>query len=131
MNKNYVYDLETYPNFFCGVFNSEGQETVFEISARKNDYEELLEFYENINLAIGFNNIRFDAQVMQHLIKNKKTFVNKQGSELTAEIYEFVQNLIDATNNGGFPPYAEWHFSTRQIDLFLINHYNNKNRLTS
>ena len=37
--KNYICDLETYPNLFCGVFNTEGKETVFEISARKNDYE--------------------------------------------------------------------------------------------
>ena len=25
--KNYVYDLETYLNLFCGVFNSNGVET--------------------------------------------------------------------------------------------------------
>ena len=67
--KNYVYDLETYPNFFCGVFNCEGKELVYEISARKNDYEKLLKFYQNdINYAIGFNNIRFDAQEADALI---------------------------------------------------------------
>ena len=131
--KNYIYDLETYPNLFCGVFNTEGKETVFEISARKNDYEKLLEFYtdKNIKYAIGFNNIRFDAQVMHWLCLNSKNLRLKQGSEISKEIFEFVQKLIASTNDGGFPPYAEWHFKTKQIDLFLINHYNNKNKMTS
>ena len=131
--KNYVYDLETYPNLFCGVFNSEGQEQVFEISARKNNYDELMDFYspENIRYAIGFNNIKFDAQVMHYLQLNRAEFKNKLGSELCKIIYEFVQRLIDKTNNGEFPPYAEWHFKVPQIDLFLINHYDNKNKMTS
>ena len=131
--KNYIYDLETYPNLFYGVFNTEGKETVFEISARKNDYEKLLEFYtdENIKYAIGFNNIKFDAQVMHWLCLNSKNLRLKQGSEISKEIFEFVQKLIASINDRGFPPYAEWHFKTKQIDLFLINHYNNKNKMTS
>lgn len=133
--KNYVYDLETYQNFFCGVFNNEGQELTFEISARKNQYEELLEFYtpENIRYAIGFNNVKFDAQVMHYLAVNEKTFRNLQGSEICKLVYDFVQKLIEKTNAvpKQFPPYAEWHFKVQQIDLFLINHYDNKNKMTS
>lgn len=131
--KNYTYDLETYQNLFCGVFNCEGQEKVFEISARKNDYNELMEFYtpENIRFAIGFNNVKFDAQVLQFLISNQKTFKNELGSKICKSIYDFVQKLIEKTNLGEFPPYAEWHFKVRQLDLFLINHYNNKNKMTS
>ena len=131
--KNYIYDLETYPNLFCGVFNTEGKETVFEISARKNDYEKLLEFYtdENIKYAIGFNNIKFDAQILHYLVSNKELFIKKQGSELVSLIFLFAQKVIPSTYDGGFPPYAEWNFGVKQIDLFLINHYNNKNKMTS
>lgn len=131
--KNYVYDLETYQNMFCGVFNSEGQEKVFEISARKNDLEELLKFYtpENIRYCIGFNNIRFDAQVLHYIYKNKDVFKHTVGSEICRYIYDFVQELIQITNSGDFPPYAEWHFKVAQIDLFLMNHYDNKNKMTS
>ena len=131
--KNYIYDLETYPNLFCGVFNTEGKETVFEISARKNDYEKLLEFYtdENIKYAIGFNNIKFDAQILHYLVSNKELFIKKQGSELVSLIFLFAQKVISSTYDGGFPPYAEWNFGVKQIDLFLINHYNNKNKMTS
>lgn len=131
--KNYVYDLETYQNLFCGIFNSEGKELTFEISARKNDYEELMEFYtpENIRYAIGFNNVKFDAQVMHYLGVNYKSFRLLRGSEICKLVYEFVQKLIEKTNAGEFPPYAEWHFKVQQIDLFLINHYDNKNKMTS
>lgn len=131
--KNYIYDLETYPNLFCGVFNTEGKETVFEISARKNDYEKLLEFYtdKNIKYAIGFNNIKFDAQILHYLVSNKELFIKKQGSELVSLIFLFAQKVISSTYDGGFPPYAEWNFGVKQIDLFLINHYNNKNKMTS
>ena len=133
MKKNYVYDLETYQNLFCGVFNSSGEEKVFEISARKNDLEDLLEFYtpENIKYAIGFNNVKFDAQVLQYLISNQKEFLTLQGSQICKLVYNFVQKIIATMNEGGFPPYQEWKFPVKQIDLFLINHYDNKNKMTS
>lgn len=131
--KNYIYDLETYQNFFCAVFNTEGKDRVFEISARKNDLDELIRFYDakNINFVIGFNNVKFDAQVMHYLVVNYQKFKHLQGSELTKIIYDFVQALIEKTNKKEFPPYAEWHFTVKQIDLFLINHYDNKNKMTS
>ena len=131
--KNYVYDLETYQNMFCGVFNSEGHEKVFEISARKNNLEELISFYtpENIRYAIGFNNVKFDAQVLHHVWKNREMYKFMMGSEICRDIYDFVQELIQKTNAGEFPPYAEWHFKVPQIDLFLMNHYDNKNKMTS
>jgi hypothetical protein len=131
--KNYIYDLETYQNFFCGVFNNQGEEEVFEISARKNDYEALCDFYNPafIKFAIGFNNARFDAQVMQYLINNRAKFSKLQGSELTKLIYDFVQSIIKKADLKEFLPYAEWSVTVPQIDLFLINHYNNKNKMTS
>lgn len=133
MKKNYVYDLETYQNLFCGVFNSSGEEKVFEISARKNDLEDLLDFYtpDNIQYAIGFNNVKFDAQVLQYLISNQKEFLTLQGSQICKLVYNFVQKIIATMNEGGFPPYQEWKFPVKQIDLFLINHYDNKNKMTS
>lgn len=81
---------------FCGVFNSEGQEITFEISARRNQLEELLEFYtpENIRDAIGFNNLKFDAQVLHYIQVNQKQFLTLQGSEICRKIYDFVQDLI-------------------------------------
>lgn len=132
MKKTYVYDLETYPNFFCGVFNCKGEEEVFEISARINDYDMLMDFYENnIQYAIGFNNVRFDAQIMQYLLNNREQFSLIQGSELVKMIFTFAQSVIQKANAKEFLPYAEWNTTVPQIDLYAINHYNNKARITS
>ena len=35
--RNYIYDIETYPNFFCAIFKSGSVIHTFEISERKND----------------------------------------------------------------------------------------------
>lgn len=131
--KIYTYDFETYINLFCAVFNHLGSEIVFEISARKNDYEEFCKFYtpENIKYAIGFNNVRFDAQIAQYLINNYSRFRLMQGSELVKLIYDFAQSVIEKSRNKEFLPFAEWNITIPQIDLFLINHYNNKNKMTS
>ncbi len=132
--KIYVYDIETYPNLFCVVFNNGGKDQVFEISARINDYDDLCEFYDpdNIKYCIGFNNVNFDAQVMQYLVSNYDKFKTKQGSELVKIIFEFAQEVIQRSNSkGSFAHYPEWKITVPQIDLFLINHYNNKNKMTS
>ena len=135
--KNYIYDIETYPNFFCVVFNSGGKEIVFEISGRKNDYDKLLKFYKpsNICYAIGFNNVSFDAQVLEWLLSTRVSveFKKLQGSELTKKIFEYAQHVIEIANNpqGGFLPISEWKMVVPQIDLFLQNHYKNKARQTS
>ena len=131
--KIYTYDIETYPNLFCVVFNSGGEESVYEISARINDLEMLVDFYcrDYIKYAIGFNNCGFDAQVLEYLVKNFEKFKHLQGSELVGLIFKFAQEVIEKARNKEFLPYAEWNFTVDQIDLFKIQHYNNKARMTS
>lgn len=131
--KIYTYDLETYPNLFCGVWNHQGEEIVFEISARRNNLEELIEFYrpENIQYAIGFNNAKFDAQIMQFLVNNAGEFLLLQGSKLVKKIFDFAQDIIAKSNAKEFLPYPEWFITVPQIDLYAMNHYDNKNKRTS
>lgn len=131
--KNYTYDLETFMNIFCGVWNHKGEELVFEISARRNNLDELIEFYttDNIEYAIGFNNAKFDAQVMQYLVQNYPEFKTMQGSELVGKIYDFAQDLIRRMNAKEFSPYPEWKITVPQIDLYAMNHYDNQNKRTS
>ena len=130
--KNYIYDLETYPNFFCGVFKCKDEDIVFEISARVNDYDMMCDFYENeIKYAIGFNNVKFDAQIMQYLINNREQFNQMQGSQLVKLIFDFAQSVIQKSRDKEFLPFAEWNTTVPQIDLYAINHYNNKARITS
>lgn len=123
------YDIETFLKIFCVVFKYEGKYLTFEISERKNEIIELIKFLKrcikNKWYSVGFNNVRFDAQILQWILDQKRTNITCQ------EIHAFAQTVIEKANNGEFPPYPEYKLQMLQVDLFLQNHYNNKNRSTS
>lgn len=135
MNTTFIkYDIETFKAIFCVVFKWNDKYITFEISSRKDQEKELREFLEksriNQYFYVGFNNVRFDAQVIQWISENKLGRY-KTGKEKAEAIHEFAQEVIVKSNSKQFLPYAEYDLSIPQIDLFLINHYNNKNRSTS
>lgn len=127
---NYVYDIETYPNFFCAVFANKDEVKVFEISGRKNDLEDLYYFYKpkNIKYCIGYNNVRFDAPILEELVQNYPVWKDLKSSEIVTEIYDFAQKIIESQDKsfsgGGRPKYPEWKLSVPQLDIFLQNGYN-------
>lgn len=125
---NIVYDLELNPNIFIFV----GKEVeskifrVFEISKRKDDRYKLVEYLKNIETMIGFNNVRFDYPILHILIKTLK--IRFSGNALVKILYEKGQELIKQKNmwdNAIKKSYVN------QIDLFLINHYDNYAKSTS
>lgn len=124
-----VYDLETFISIFCVVFKYEDRYLTFEISERKNQTEELVKFIRNGSKAgwyfVGFNNVRFDAQIIQWILDQRRYDITCE------EIHEFTQEVIEKANAKQFPPYPEYKLEFKQIDLFLINHYNNMARSTS
>jgi hypothetical protein len=135
-NKIFVtYDIETFLSIFCVVFKHEDKYKVFEISERVDQYNELIEF---IKIGIsqgwfftGFNNVRFDAQVLQWLIEAKEPFKKLTGKTKAKHIMEFAQSVITKINKKEFPPYQESKLSFQQLDLYLQNHYNNMARSCS
>lgn len=135
--KSYVYDIETFSNFFCAVFKSGKTFAVFEISERKNDYDKLLKFYSDnfIKYAVGFNNINFDAQVL-HWMTLKSTqseFEDLSNVEMCEMIFDFAQEVIESKSESGkpLPKFGIKSLKVPQIDLYRINHYDNLNKATS
>lgn len=130
-----LFDIETYPNFFCVVFKYKNKFKVFEISERRDDEKELKSFLrkgiKNNWFFVGFNNVRFDAQVLHWILEQKNKMKELSGVEKAEVIFRFSQKVIEASNNGDFPPYPEYKIKLKQIDLFLQNHYNNVARATS
>jgi hypothetical protein len=129
----YTYDIETFTNYFCAVFINKNEKKTFEISFRKNELEEFYRFYnsKNITLAIGFNNVRFDAQVLELILANYHLLKNLSCDEITNSIYGYSQMIIEKSNNKEFLPFMEWKMKVKQLDLYLIYHYNNLNKATS
>lgn len=123
MEETYIYDLETYPNFFLGVFRKVGEQNdyIFEISERKNDFDKLKEFcLEGNKTLVGFNNLGFDYPVLHRAILTRQ-FISVQG------IFEIVQDVFE-TDWANIP---DKEVLVKQIDLFKIWHYDNKNKATS
>lgn len=116
----YVYDLETFKQCFIGVFKSlkTKEILVFEISDRKNQWYDLMDFLADDIKLVGFNNLRFDGPVLEYVRRNEYV--------TAAEIAEFASNLIE--NQDTFPPFQ---LNIPQLDLYAINHYSNPNKRTS
>lgn len=130
-----VFDIETFLSIFCVVFKYQGRYKTFEISERKDEYESLVVFLKEGAskgwFFVGFNNVRFDGQVLQWLMEAKEPFKKLTGKTKAKHIMEFAQSVIEKINNKEFPPYQESKLSCQQLDLFLQSHYNNRARSTS
>ena len=130
-----TYDIETYLSIFCAVFKFKDRYKIFEISERKDETLELIAFLkegaEKKWFFCGFNNVRFDAQVLQFIIEAKQSFLKLSGKTKAKHLMEFAQKVIEKINKKEFPPYREEQLSNLQIDLYLQSHYNNPARATS
>jgi hypothetical protein len=127
----FAYDLETYPNcFLCCVADlQERKIKVFEISSRKDQREPMFEYLRNVRrkkgTLVGFNNLGFDEPVLQNLLKNKNMTVG--------EIYDYAMKVIQSGYGDN-----KWQYQVRdkdrflqQLDLFKMNHFDNKAKATS
>lgn len=80
---------------------------------------------------IGFNSLTFDAQVLQYFLNNYDSWGNLSGLQVAQELYKFAQKCIELSNENKFSPYPEWKLWTKQLDLFLLWHFNNKAKMVS
>lgn len=132
MRDYYTYDLEVYPNIFtfCGKFRSSSEVQLFEISDRKNQLQELIQwlsYLRNIGVEmIGFNNIGYDYLFIHELMTNPYTFTYQKARELNDLIFEaqkpFAKKLQRIKPQDRLIP---------QIDMMKICHFDNKARRTS
>ena len=128
-----IYDIETLSNCFiyCDINYKTGEFNTFVIHESQND---LIKFYNYLNTPlnqVGFNNLGFDAQVIQWIIDNYNRLSKLEGYEIVYEIYQYSQYVINKSNNNEWLDYPEYKLLIPQLDLFKIFHYNNKARSCS
>ncbi len=137
---DFVYDLETFPNFFsaCFVYANGKGIRVFEISDRKNEVEELLDFLRKVKSGnyrlVGFNNNGFDYPVLHFILeKARKAFKSGEKVKVTAkQIYKVAMDIINTQREDKFgKSIKDKDVIVPQVDLFKIHHFDNKNRSTS
>lgn len=137
MPKSYVYDYETIINCYVAVFEGlhDSDRKVFIFHPIRNDFSKYIKFLEeNIrekDRHLGFNCIKFDGQVTEFILKNKKRFESLPVNDLTKEIYDFAQETIKVTNGGGFAPYREESFKIPVTDIFAWNNWDSNAKKAS
>ena len=129
------YDIETmHELFLVGVYEPlTDMYFEFEVSKNKNELDSFIRFTEvhKDHYWVGYNNLRFDSQVIEWIIRNHEQWHELSSLELTAKIAQKAADVIHDANFDVFPEYREEQFSLKQIDLFKVNHYDNKNRRVS
>ena len=132
-----IYDIETYLLIFYYLDYDPvtGEYVEFEISENRNDLFKLVKYLDTLRskgyYMVGFNNVQFDFNVLQHVYDNHLKIGEMSNLEAAKYISEYASNNIIATNAGQFPEYNEYQFLVDQIDLLKINHMDNSARFSS
>lgn len=128
-------DIETLlENFLVKIHIYEIDEWVsFSVSKWKNELFAFVKFAEEYKnyYWIGFNNLNFDSQILEFIIRNHQKWVELDNLEITRIIWQKAQDVISDINNDLFPPYKEDDLSFRVIDIFKIHHWDNSAKRTS
>lgn len=123
----WIYDIESYPNFFllCAKNPFTGERRTFQVSMLADERYELAKWLmEEVVAMIGFNNLFYDSPVLYFFITK---CMNMRGRDLTLAIFKFGDNKIK--NQGKFQ--RDGTPLKKQFDLFKINHFDNKAKMTS
>ena len=129
-----IYDIETMQELFlivCMVPGKAGKS--FQVSKWKNQLDSFVRYTEANADAywVGYNNLRFDSQVVEWILRNYDNWHELSNLEITAKIAQKAADVIHDANYDVFPEYRENELTLKQIDLFKIHHYDNKNRMVS
>lgn len=129
-----IYDIEVFNGMFlfCSLDIETGESVSFELSRRTNQLDAMIDFIKNKKdyYFCGFNNINYDAQVIQYIITSRHRWEELTDEETLRRIKEFSNEAIDSQDYNEWLPFKESSLSFRQIDLMRIHHFDNKNRRT-
>ena len=130
-----IYDIETLTEFFLvSVYNVQTQEYYeFQVNKNINQLGGLIRFIDSHKdyYWVGYNNLRFDSQVIEWVYRNYEDWEELGALEVCAKIAQKAADVIHDANYEVLPEFSEFKLSTKQIDLFKINHFDNKNRRVS
>ena len=129
-----IYDIETMQECFIVVCMEPNKTPKsFTISKWQNQLDAFVKYTDIHKNAhwVGYNNLRFDAQVVEWILRNYEYWHDLTGLEICAKIAQKAADVIHDANYDVFPEYREWELSLQQLDLFKIHHYDNKNRRVS
>lgn len=126
----YVYDLETFFDTFtfAGSFDGCDEIQTFEISWRRNQRQELLNFLAFLKqidaFMVGYNNLGFDSPILHDLINNPMLFTARRAYDLAQQIFEEQKYGFSKHGVSLYDRYIH------QVDLMKIWHFDNDAKRT-
>lgn len=149
----FVYDIEVFPNVFhCVAKNTEtGEFYRFEISERKNQLKELVDFFWTIKdidqkglwndayttdiqfdtdrIFAGYNNIHYDNAVINYIISYHKIMNHLSYQKICNSIFK-LSKTITTSKEDDISAWKEWKYQVRFETLDILTMlYSNKLRV--
>ena len=123
---DYVYDIEIFPNYFllCAQDTSTLEKISFEISPRKDERMQLIEFLKSDIRLFGFNCINYDGKMLQKLL----SLTHLKGKQLVATLKQHSDKLI---TDDKYNMFQKRLVGVKNVDLMLMHHFDNDARRTS
>lgn len=125
--KRWIWDIEVYPNLFliCAKNCITGERRRFQVSPLGDDRKEIALWLQNeVEEMVGFNSLFYDYPVLHYALLN---LWNLRGRDFCKKTFDYSTSII----KGRKTFIKDRDVVRKQIDLFKINHYDNKAKMTS
>lgn len=122
MKKIWVWDVETVSIFTATFLDKDSDEVrTFVLTDTKNEIPQMLEFLsKEVAGLVGYNSLYFDAQILEYIYRNNNCTAQ--------DIKEYANLIINSYDRR--PDVPEWKLKDKHLDLYKVNHFDNKNRRT-
>lgn len=119
-----IYDIEVFPNtFHCVLLNTDNEELYkFEISERKNQIRELVQFFTNPKyLLCGYNNKHYDDVIINYIIDYIDIMLCKSIYDVTLSLFNLSQTIINL-EGGNISKIKRWKYANyfESMDLLTM-----------
>jgi hypothetical protein len=122
MKKIWIWDVETLSIFTATFLDKNSDEVrTFVLTDTINEIPQMLEFLsKEVAGLVGYNSLHFDAQILEFIYKNNNCTAQ--------DIKEYANLIINSFDRR--PDVPEWKLKDKHLDLYKVNHFDNKNRRT-
>lgn len=122
-----LYDIEVFPNcFHCTCKDSESHKLYkFEISCRKNQLEELVDFFytnRTDHIMCGYNNKHYDDIIISYIIHFCSRMKRLGYSRICSSLYYLSKEIISSEKTGNIDKIKVYKYSNYfySFDLMLM-----------
>lgn len=117
-----TYDIEIFPNcFHCTCKDTETQELLlFEISNRKNQLTELVDFFVSKDIIFcGYNNKHYDDVVLNYIIDLRRQMSRRTSLEVCRSLYKLSKCIIES-EDGDIDKFKRWKYANLFPSMDLL-----------